>query len=137
MANKELATLSDKEENFIDALIENGGSIRGASIAAGYGEAYGYQLRKRLAKHIAEAAQEYLAIHAVKAGHKLIGLMDAEMPNPTHLNATIAVLDRAGVIKKDFHEEERPTIKANIFILPEKRFNEVIDTTFNEIISNE
>lgn len=123
--------LSDKEELFINALLDNGGNIRAAARDSNYNQDYGYVLYKRLAKHIAEAAQEYLAMHSVRAARVTIDQMEAEVPNPVRLAAAQAVLDRAGVTKQNFQpKEEGPTIKANIFILPEKRALPVMEITY-------
>jgi hypothetical protein len=121
---EEEVVLTDRELLFINTLIETGGSIKSAAEEAGYAPGYAYALRKRLSKFIAEAAQQYLAIHSVKAAKKVVDAMDEDIPNPVRLQAAQAVLDRAGVIKKDFTEKEQetgPVIRANIFILPEKR----------------
>lgn len=120
---KELAPISDRDQQFIESLLENGGNVQAAARDVGINGRYAYQMQKRLFKHIAEAAQHYLALHSVKAASSLVGEMIADVPNPVRLTACQAVLDRAGVIRKDYQEEEieRPTIKANIFILPEKR----------------
>lgn len=130
---KELAELNEQELLFVDRLFENGGNLYKAAEDAGYVGAYAYKLRNRLAKAISQAAQEYLALNSLKAAAKLVDSIDSDMPNPLHLQAANAVLDRAGVIKKDFSETMQPIIKANIFILPEKKIQEVIETTFTEI----
>lgn len=134
MSNSKELTLTDREEAFVHALVDSGGNIAIAEEAGGYAKGYGYLVRRRLAKHVAEAAQEYLAINSVKAAKKVVDTMDAVMPNPVQLTAAQAVLDRAGVVKKSLEEEQTgPTIKANIFILPEKRYAEIIDVTFTEL----
>lgn len=121
--------LSDKEELFINALLESGGSVKAASEVTGYHLTYCYVLRKKLAKYIVEAAHQMLAMESVRASRILIEHMDKDMPNQAHLLAANSVLDRVGVIRKDYSAEEntKPVIKQNIFILPEKRFIEVIE----------
>lgn len=122
---KEIA-LTDREQLFIDNLLENGGKVQLAAEAAGYSmpAQYGYVLRKRLAKEIAEATQQWLAFHGPKAAQKVIDTMDAEMPNPLQLAAAKDILDRAGVKVKE--EVQQVSVKANIFILPEKKMLEEI-----------
>jgi len=131
--SKELTTINEKEQLFIENLLDNGGNVQKAAIDAGYkyAQSYGYVLRKRLAKEIAEATQQFLAFHGPKAAHKVISLMDAEMPNPTHLAAARDILDRGGV--KTPEETNQINVKANIFILPEKRLLEeakIIDVEY-------
>ncbi len=120
---KELV-INDQEQLFIDHLLDNGGNVRQAARDAGYGtpDKYGYVLRKRLSKEIAEATQQFLAFHGPKAAHKIIDTMDAEMPNPIQLAAAKDILDRAGVKTKD--DSTQVNVKANIFILPEKKLLE-------------
>lgn len=113
--------LSDKEQLFINNLLENGGNATKAAAAAGYNVGYSSFLRKRLAKEIAEATQQYLAWHGPKAAHKVIDMMDSEMPNPVHLAAAKDILDRAGVKVQD--DSAHVNVKANIFILPEKKIS--------------
>jgi hypothetical protein len=114
-------TISNQEQLFIDLLLENGGKVPQAAADAGYShpKSYGYVLRRRLAKEIAEATQQWLAFHGPKAAHKIVDMMDSDMPNPVHLNAARDVLDRAGIKPKE--EVQQVNVKANIFILPEKR----------------
>lgn len=131
--SKELAELNEKESSFIDALLENGGNLKQAAATAGYCPDYAYKLRDRLAKAIPQAAQEYLAVHSLKAAAKIVNTIDEEMPNPLQLQAANSLLDRVGIIKRDFAEENRNVIKANIFILPEKRVSEILDTVYTEI----
>ena|SRR5690348_8148321 len=123
---KELTVLSDREQVFIDNLLENGGNVRQAYLDAGYSPSgvnnNPYTLRKRLAKEIAQATQQYIALHAPKAAHKVISMMDEEMPNPVHLTAAKDILDRAGAKVPD--ESSQVNVRANIFILPEKRLLE-------------
>lgn len=127
--SKEL-TLTDREELFINILFETGGDARKAAELAGYADVnYGYVLRKRLAKEIAAATKDYLTFSSPRAAHKLVSLMDEENPNPVHLNTLRDILDRTGV--KHIEEQIQPTIKANIFILPEKQYK-TIDQDGNE-----
>ena len=130
--SKELAECNDTERAFIQALIENDGLPQKAAEAVGLTPMYGYQLRDKLAKAIIEAAQNYLASHSIKAAKTLVDHMDKEMPNPIHLQAAQGLLDRVGIIKHDPNANQQvQQIKANIFILPEKR-PVVIDAEFSE-----
>ena len=118
--------LTDREQKFVDLVIEYEGDFLQAAKECEYAGNYVYKLRKRLAKHIAEAAQQYIAIHSPKAAKGLVGLMDDELPNPVRLNVYNSILDRAGA-KPIADQEVAPTIKANIFILPEKKMIDVTD----------
>ncbi len=116
---EEELTQEQKDDLFIEYLIHNGGNIEEASELSGHHRKYGTQLRKRLAKRIIEAANDYIATNAVKAASRMIKSIDGEMPNSTNLAAALALLDRVGIIKKD-PTLENLAAKANIFILPAK-----------------
>jgi len=128
--SKDLVDLNEQERQFVELLFENQGNIKKSAEEAGFHPMYGYKLRDRLAKAITEAAQSYLAMNSMKAAVKLVDSIDDAMPNPIHVSAAQAVLDRVGIIKKDPNDGQQ-VIKANIFILPEKRFAEMIDVTPN------
>lgn len=120
----ELVPITEREELFIDTLIENDGNVAKTARDLNFSSKYGYYLRNKLGQHIAAAAQEYLSMHTIKAAKFVVGTLDDELPNPIKLNAANSILDRGGVLpKKEIKEqEEKPIIKANIFILPEKRY---------------
>jgi hypothetical protein len=111
--------LSDKEQIFIETLLENDGDFRTAAEIAGYAPAYGYALRKKLSPFIVEAAREYLGVHSVRAANKLINSLDEEIPSAARITAAAQILDRVGISKKDLNDDVK-AIKASIFILPAK-----------------
>lgn len=113
-----LTDLSTKEQTFIEALINNGGQVFKAAEEAGYNKTYATVLKKKLSKYIIEATQEHLALHAIKAADRVIASIDEEVPNNVRLNAANSLLDRVGLSKREL--DTQPSIKANIFILPEK-----------------
>lgn len=121
--------LSEREEAFVDALVESGGNIQHASEVSGYAPKYCYLLKNKFAKQVAEATQIYLTLHAPKAAKHVIDTLSEPVPNPIRLNAARDILDRAGV-KPMVEEEEKQVIKANIFILPEKKYAEIIEADF-------
>lgn len=118
--------LTEAEENFIELVLLNEGNVAKAARDIGITATHAYRLRKRLAKHIIQATHEYLAMHAPKAANRVIGSIDEELPNPTRLSAAFGLLDRVGVNQKD-KQEEKPVLKQNIFILPEKSKAIVLD----------
>lgn len=118
--------LTEKQENFIQALVENGGNVRAAAEQSGITLQYAYIVKSKLAERIAEATMGYLALSAPRAARKIVDSVTAEMPNPINLSAAKDVLDRIGVRPRT-EEVEKPIIKQNIFILPEKRPLQMID----------
>ena len=125
--------LTIQENNFIENIL-NGKTLKQAAELAGYGPTYGAALRKRLSKFIVEAAEEHLALHAIKAATTATDALDEDnIPNPVRLSAAWGILDRVGVIKKE--QTQGPVIKANIFILPEKQAA-TIESTIGLLNSN-
>lgn len=125
MAKKELV-LTEKEQNFISALMENGGNLQDAAEAAGYNRRYVYELRKRLSREIAEAALHYMSLKSIRAAHHVVEVMEGtgeeEIPNLIRFQAAKDILDRCGV--KYIEPTEAPqqvVVRPNIFILPEKK----------------
>jgi hypothetical protein len=115
--------LTEKHQQFIDALIENEGNVRKAAEALEVSAVYGYHLMKYLKQEIINRAEEILALHALKASFTLTNAVDenANAPtNPLRLRAAEQILDRIGVVKK-----EKMEISGNadspLFILPAKQ----------------
>lgn len=116
-----MSDLTEQENTFIKYLFD-GLSIKNAAREAGYNEYYGYTLRKRLSKAIIEAGNDHLAMHTIDATSRIINSINNPMPNPAQITAAMALLDRVGITKKDGSEIKE--IKANIFILPDKKDHE-------------
>jgi hypothetical protein len=112
--------LSEQQQAFIDALMENGGIVTDAAKTAGYSKARGYALVRELKEDIIEAAEYILAMHAPRAANTLTqGLGGGEhTPTPTAVDCAKQVLDRVGLVKKDKVEISGPA--QAIFFLPPK-----------------
>jgi|TARA_Y100000296_G_scaffold81262_1_gene108151 hypothetical protein len=127
--------LSDKQQSFLDNLIETRGNAKQAAELAGYKSSH-YHLLKSLKQEVLDITTEILAQSAPKAAFKLLEIMDSNRPIPqanNKLQAAQSVLDRVGVVKT---ERLDITHKAGggIFLLPEKRNNEIIDIQKEEDI---
>lgn len=135
---KDFEDLSEKEQEFILALITGGGTVREAAEKVGYDVMYAYQLRRKLAKPILQATKEYFALNAPKAAQRVVKAIDEAIPNSINLQAAFGLLDRVGINTKA-NEEEAPqqVIKANIFILPAKAEIQAIDAEYEEVNGNQ
>jgi|TARA_R100001530_G_scaffold22001_1_gene18111 hypothetical protein len=127
--------LSEKQQSFLDNLIETRGNAKQAAELAGYKSSH-YHLLKSLKQEVLDITTEILAQSAPKAAFKLLEIMDSNRPIPqanNKLQAAQSVLDRVGVVKT---ERLDITHKAGggIFLLPEKRNNEIIDIQKEEDI---
>jgi hypothetical protein len=127
--------LSEKQQSFLDNLIETRGNAKQAAELAGYKSPH-YHLLKSLKQEVLDITTEILAQSAPKAAFKLLEIMDSNRPIPqanNKLQAAQSVLDRVGVVKT---ERLDITHKAGggIFLLPEKRNNEIIDIQKEEDI---
>ena len=129
--------LSEKQQSFLDNLIETRGNAKQAAELAGYKSSH-YHLLKSLKQEVLDITTEILAQSAPKAAFKLLEIMDSNRPIPqanNKLQAAQSVLDRVGVVKT---ERLDITHKAGggIFLLPEKRNNEIIDIQKEEEITD-
>ena len=124
--------LTDKQQKFLDNLIETGGDPKLAAKLAGYAEGSHHQVIKALQQEVIELASRILAESAPKAAMKLVQVMNSHEAIPqvnTKLQAAQTILDRVGVSKTDRldvnHNLDDST--GSLFILPAK--GEVIEGT--------
>ena len=98
-------TLTDKQQSFLDNLIETGGDPKKAAELAGYSGNY-HQVIKSLRQEVIELAD----------------IMNSNVPIPqvsNKLTAAQTILDRVGVSKSDKLDVTHST-GGGIFILPQK-----------------
>ena len=113
--------LTDKQQLFLDNLIETQGDARAAAELAGYSGGH-YQVLKALKNEVLELTKDVLAHNAPKAAFKLLEIMDSDKPIPQANNKLVAaqsLLDRVGVSKSeklDFNMQA----SSGIFILQDK-----------------
>lgn len=113
--------LTEKQENFLEFLLETQGDIAKAAELAGY-SGNTNQVIKSLKQEIVDLAQNILAKEAPKAAFKLVEVMTSDKPMPNinaKLQAAQTLLDRVGVTKQD-KVEVNHNVSGGIFILPEK-----------------
>lgn len=113
--------LTEKQESFLENLLETKGDIAKAAELAGY-SGNTNQVIKALKEEIVDLAQNILAKEAPKAAFKLVEVMTSNKPMPNinaKLQAAQTLLDRVGVTKQD-KVEVNHNVSGGIFILPEK-----------------
>ena len=124
--------LTERQQSFLDNLMNTGGDPKEAAELAGYAEGSYIQVVKSLKEEIIELASHILAQSAPKAAIKLVDVMDSEVPIPqanVRLQAAQTILDRTGLGKTD-RVDVNHTASSGIFILPSK--GEVIDGEYSE-----
>ena len=122
--------LTEKQENFLNNLIETQGDLKLSAELAGYSGNH-YQVIKSLRHEIVDLASNILAKEAPKAAFKLIEVMDSNESIPqanTKLQAAQTILDRVGISKTERLKVDH-NVTGGIFILPEKN---TIDITAEE-----
>ena len=113
--------LTEKQQLFLDNLIETEGNAKIAAELAGYSGGH-YQVLKSLKNEVLELTKDVLAHNAPKAAFKLLEIMDSDKPIPQASNKLVAaqsLLDRVGVsksVKLDINMQA----SSGIFILPDK-----------------
>ncbi len=113
--------LTEKQQSFLDNLIQTGGDPKKAAELAGYSGNY-HQVIKSLRQEVIELASDVLARSAPAAAFKLVDIMNSDAPIPqvsNKLTAAQTILDRVGVSKSDKLDVTH-TASGGIFILPEK-----------------
>ena len=114
--------LTEKQQSFLDNLIETGGDPKKAAELAGYSGNY-HQVIKSLRQEVIQLASDVLARSAPQAAFKLIDIMNSDRPIPqvgNKLQAAQTILDRVGVAKRDRLDVTHQAA-GGIFILPEKQ----------------
>jgi hypothetical protein len=129
--------LTEKQEAFLNNLIETGGDFKKSAELAGYAGNH-YQILKSLKHEVVDLASDVLAREAPTAAFKLIQIMKSDKPVPqagNKLQAAQTILDRAGVVKTD-KVDINHNVSGGIFILPEKHtinLQETEDGSYEDI----
>lgn len=126
--------LTDKQQLFLDSIIETKGNLKLSAELAGYSGNH-YQVIKSLKDEIVELAQNVLAREAPSAAFKLVEVMqtaDAVPQANVKLQAAQTILDRVGLGKQDRLEVNHNT-GGGIFILPEKQTINIEEGDYEEL----
>ena len=111
--------LTDKQQKFLDCLIETKGDLKLSAELAGYAGNH-YQVIRSLKHEIVELASDVLAREAPSAAFKLVEMMGSSTAVPqanVKLQAAQTILDRVGVTKKEKLDVNH-TVTNSVFILP-------------------
>ena len=115
--------LTEKQQKFLDCLIQTGGDPKYAAELAGYSEGSYFQVIKSLKHEIIELASNILAQSAPQAAMKLVQVMNTDDPMPqanVRLQAAQTILDRTGLGKQDKLDVNVESEGGSLFILPAK-----------------
>ena len=132
--NNKDRTLTEKQQKFLDCLVEHNGNAKLAAEEAGYSGNH-YQVVKSLKNEIIDLATDILANSAPQAALKMVDIMNTDMPIPqiaNKLQAAQTILDRVGVVKKERLEVDHKTNGGGVFILPAKEEVTIIDVEAEE-----
>ena len=120
--------LTERQQKFLDCLIQTGGDPKLAADLAGYAEGSYLQVIKSLKNEIIDLATQILAQSAPKAALKLVHVMESNEPIPqanVKLQAAQTILDRIGVSKTDKLDISVDDSGGSLFILPAKKVIDV------------
>ena len=121
--------LTQKQQSFLNHLVEQGGDPKKAAVLAGY-----YQVVKSLKKEILDIAEGILAQSAPQAALKLVEVMNSERPIPqvnTRIQAAQTILDRVGLGKTERLDVNHKS-EGGLFVLPSKK-EVIIEAEYNEV----
>jgi phage terminase small subunit len=119
--------LTEKQENFLNNLVETKGDLKLSAELAGYSGNH-YQVIQALRQEIVDLASNVLAREAPRAAFKLIEVMSSAdaMPQANiKLQAAQTILDRVGVSKTE-KVDVNHNVTGGIFILPEKQAIDIV-----------
>ena len=125
--------LTEKQENFLNNVIETKGNLKLSAELAGYSGNH-YQVIQSLKQELVDLASDVLAKEAPSAAFKLVDVLTTDKPIPqanVKVQAAQTILDRVGLGKKE-RLDINHNVQGGIFILPEK---ETIDITDYEELS--
>ena len=114
--------LTEKQENFLNNLIETKGNLKLSAELAGYSGNH-YQVIQSLKQEIVDLASDVLAREAPLAAFKLVEVLQSDKALPqanVKLQAAQTILDRVGLGKKE-RLDVNHNVSGGIFILPEKQ----------------
>ena len=123
--------LTDKQEKFLEHLVDTKGNLKLSAELAGYRGNH-YQVLKSLKEEIIDLASNVLAREAPSAAFKLVEIMHSDEAVPqanVKLQAAQTLLDRVGVIKKEKLDVNH-NVTGGIFILTKK---ENIDLSADDV----
>ena len=128
--------LTEKQENFLNNLIETKGDLKLSAELAGYSGNH-YQVIQSLKQEIVDLATNVLAREAPRAAFKLVEVMSSTDAIPQaniKLQAAQTILDRVGVSKTE-RIDVNHNVSGGIFILPEKETIDIVaeDADYKEI----
>ena len=134
LQEKKDRNLTEKQQAFLDHLVETGGDFKKSAELAGYSGNH-YQVLKSLKEEVVDLASDVLAREAPTAAFKIIEVMKSNKPVPqanNKLQAAQTILDRVGVSKTDRIDVNHNT-GGGIFILPEKKAIELDEGEYEDI----
>ena len=120
-SNQTQRKLTEKQQSFLEHLVETQGDAKKAAELAGYTSHY-HHVVKTLKNEILELTQEILANSAPKAAFKLVEIMESNRPivqANNKLAAAQTLLDRVGVSKVDKLDVNH-NLNSGIFVMPDK-----------------
>ena len=127
--------LTEKQQSFLNHLVETQGDAKEAAKLAGYSSHY-HHVVKTLKSEILELTQEVLANSAPKAAFKLVEIMDSKRPiiqANNKLAAATTLLDRVGVSKVDRVDVNHNVQSGGIFLMPDKKPLDLDDGDYEEL----
>ena len=134
LSDKKERNLTEKQQQFLNHLVETGGDFKKSAELAGYSGNH-YQVLRSLREEVVDLASDVLAREAPSAAFKLIEVMNSDKPIPqanNKLQAAQTILDRVGVSKTDRLEVNHHAA-GGIFIIPEKKAINIPEADYEEI----
>ena len=127
--------LTEKQESFLNNLIETKGNLKLSAELAGYSGNH-YQVIQSLKKEIVDLASDVLAKEAPSAAFKLVEVLESNKPMPhanVKLQAAQTILDRVGLGKKERLDVNHNVQSGGIFLMPDKKPLDLEEADYEDI----
>jgi len=121
--------LTEKQEIFVDTLLQNGGNVTAAMSVAGYKPNSRQWLVRSVKDEILNRTEHLLALNSARAAQRIISTIDDDGTEPRseiRLKAAESLLNRVGLGRKDTVQHNVTALHGVVLLPTKKPVQEVV-----------
>jgi len=121
--------LTEKQEIFVDTLLQNGGNVTAAMSVAGYKPNSRQWLVRSVKDEILNRTEHLLALNSARAAQRIISTIDDDGTEPRaeiKLKAAESLLNRVGLGRKDTVQHNVTALHGVVLLPTKKPVQEVV-----------